>query len=147
MIEKVGYSKPVASARSVRRANAAGGAEFAEALARAEGAAAAGGVEAANPIAALSSTTGLLGIQEVSEDEHHRRRAVKKGRLTLDALAKLRDALLIGTLPLATIRQLEQIVAEERGTTSDPVLNGILDEIELRAAVEIAKLEVAGIRV
>jgi hypothetical protein len=31
-----------------------------------------------------------------------------------------------------------------RATSNDPALQGVLDEIELRAAVELAKLTVAG---
>ena len=38
------------------------------------------------------------------------------------------------TLPASAVR-------EERATTDDPKLEGLLDEIETRAAVEIAKLE------
>ena len=36
-----------------------------------------------------------------------------------------------------------QVVRDERALTDDPKLEGVLDEIELRAAVEIAKLEQA----
>lgn len=145
MVEKVGYTRPSIAARNVRKTGAAGGAEFAEALARAEGVGGAEGVEAAQSIAAVSSVGALLGAQEVSEEEVRRRKYVRRGRLTIDALEQLRDGLLIGSLPLSTLTRLEQLVAEERAQTNDPVLQGILDEIELRAAVEMAKLEVAGL--
>lgn len=141
MIEKVGYTKPVASARSVKKAGSADAAAFAEALSSAEGVR---GAEATSPVAPLGGV-GLLGIQEVGEEEHQRRRAVKRGRLTLQALEKLRDGLLMGSLPLSTLRNLEKLVEEERQFTTDLTLNSILDDIELRAAVEIAKLEVAGL--
>jgi hypothetical protein len=148
MIDKVGYSKPVGTARPTRRTGQVGATGFADALSAAEAAAgvdAAGGVEATTSIAAVGGIGALLGAQEVSEHEVRKRKAVRQGRVTLEALEQLRDALLIGTLPLSTLTRLEALVAEERGRTNDPVLQQILDEIELRAAVELAKLEVAGL--
>ena len=127
----------------MRRAAGVSGTDFADALARAEGAL---GAEAAESTASVAAANlgNLIGLQEVDEREAQRRRAVRRGRLTLDALAHLRDALLMGMLPLATIEKLEKLVAEERAATTDPTLAAILDEIEVRAAVEIAKLEMAG---
>lgn len=148
MINKVGYTNPTsatARANRVRKAGKVGGSSFIDALDNVGGVEETQGVEATGSVAGMSGLGGLLGAQEVSEDEVQRRKAQKQGKVTLDVLAELRDALIIGTLPLATIRNLESIVAQERGTTTDPVLNGILDEIELRAAVEIAKLQVAGV--
>ena len=52
----------------------------------------------------------------------------------------------MGTLPFSTIRQLEDLVSEQRTHATDPLLQEILDEIEVRAAVELAKLEMAGLR-
>ena len=106
MIEKVGYSRPATAAgraNAARSTQGAGGTEFAEALSRAEGVVGASGIETASPVAALTGAGALLGIQEVSEDETRRRKAVRRGRLTLDALAQLRDAMLIGSLPLSTL--------------------------------------------
>jgi hypothetical protein len=145
MIEKVGYTRPVTNARPVKRTAAASAPGFAEALARAEGVGAAEGVEATGGIGSIGNVGGLLGAQEVDERQARRHRAVKRGRLTLDALSNLRDSLLMGALPLTTIRQLEQLIASERAENDDPVLAGILDEIEVRAAVELAKLETAGL--
>lgn len=143
MIEKVGYSKPVASARNVRKTGGTEASGFADALSEAEGVKAA---SAATPVAAMSGVGGLIGINEVDEKEHRRRQAVKRGRFTLEALDQLRNALLMGSLPLSTLRNLEKLVAEERNLVTDPALNAILDDIELRAAVEMAKLEMAGLR-
>jgi len=141
MIEKVGYSKPINSARPVRRTGSTEGAAFASALSAAEGVR---GAAPAAPVAAMTGVTGLIGINEVDENEVHRRKAVKRGRFTLEALDHLRNALLMGSLPLSVLRNLEKLVAEERDLTTDPALNAILDDIELRAAVEMAKLEMAG---
>lgn len=131
-------------ARSVKRTAAAGGSGFADALSAAEEAAATDGAEAPAGIAAMNGVGSLLGAQEVDDREHGRRKAVRRGRLTLDALGQLRDGLLMGQLPLSTIRTLEKLVEQERGF-ADPALQSILDDIEVRAAVEIAKLESAGL--
>lgn len=144
MIEKVGYTRPVTTTRPTKRAGNVAAPGFAEALAQAEGV---GTVEAAGGIGAVGALGGLLGAQEVDEREARRRKAAKRGRLTLDMLANLRDALLTGTLPYSTLRQLERLLAEERGEATDPELMSILNEIEVRAAVELAKLEMSGITV
>ncbi len=145
MVEKVGYTRPVTTARTVRKAGSVSAPGFADALAAAEGVGAAEGVEAATSVGAIGSLGGLLGAQEVDEREARKQKAVKRGRLTLDALAQLRDALLIGVLPVSTIEQLERLVRSERSQATDPILMNILDEIEVRAAVELAKLEMAGV--
>jgi hypothetical protein len=145
MVEKVGYTRPVSQARPVRKAGAVSASGFAEALAKAEGISGVDGVEATTGIGAVGAMGGLLGAQEVDEREAKRHKAVKKGRLTLDVLSQLRDALLMGALPHSTIAQLERLVAEERRDNDDPLLNDILNEIEVRAAVELAKLEMSGI--
>lgn len=145
MVEKVGYTRPAVGNRPVRRTGATGSTGFADALSKAEGAAAAEAAEAPVSVAAMTGVGALLGAQEVSEEEMHRRKNVKRGRFTLDALEQLRDGLLFGSVPISTITKLEALVAEERQLSADPRLNAILDEIELRAAVEIAKLEVSGL--
>lgn len=147
MVEKVGYTRPVTTARPVKKAGGVAATGFADALAAAEGVGPAGEVEAAAGVGAVGALGGLLGAQEVDEREARRRKEAKRGKLTLDVLANLRDALLVGTLPYNVIRQLEQLVAHERGETTDPELMSILNEIEVRAAVELAKLEMSGLLV
>lgn len=145
MVEKVGYTRPVSQTRPARKAGSVSAPGFAEALARAEGVSGVEGVEPPAGIGAIGAMGVLLGAQEVDEREAKRQKAVKKGRLTLDVLSQLRDALLMGALAHSTIAQLERLVAEERRDNDDPLLNDILNEIEVRAAVELAKLEMSGI--
>jgi len=143
MVDKVGYSKPVVNAKALRKAAKTGAAGFADALAGAEAAYSAGDAEALASATGVNATNPLLGFQEVDTADYEKKKAVKQGKTTLDALTQLRDALLMGTLPVSTIKRLEQVLQSERSKTTDPLLNGVLDEIELRAAVEMAKLEVA----
>lgn len=66
--------------------------------------------------------------------------SVRRGEELLDRLDDLRLALLEGRLPLATIQKLADLVAARRARVDDPRLLAILDQIELRAAAELAKL-------
>lgn len=150
MVDKIGYTRPTTATTrtsATRKTDGVAGAKFAEALAAAEGVGGVSAADAVHNVGAIGGGLGLLGIQEVNEEEVKKRRAVKKARFTLDALSNLRDALLMGSLPLSTLTNLEKLVEEERSATTDPALNAILDEIELRAAVELAKLEMSGIKV
>ena len=52
-------------------------------------------------------------------------------------------ALLDGDLNVTSLERLRRAVRDERAGTDDPALEAVLDDIELRAAVEMAKLEYA----
>jgi hypothetical protein len=93
---------------------------------------------AASPVQHMSS---LLSMQEVSDEDYYRRQAVQQAGFTLDELEKLRDALLSGAVPVSLLRRIETMIARQRPLIQDPVLTELLDHIELRAAVELAKLE------
>jgi hypothetical protein len=49
-------------------------------------------------------------------------------------------ALLAGSLSPGQISELQRVVSTERGLVTDPRLLAVLDEIDLRARVELAKL-------
>ena len=63
-----------------------------------------------------------------------------QGEDLLDELDQIRIGLLTGSLPRATLERLAARVEAKRHRVDDPSLIQILDEIELRAAVELAKL-------
>jgi len=92
----------------------------------------------------ISSTPGidsLLALQEVSEDPRRRRRAMKRGQELLDRLDAIRIALLSGHPPKEQLQKLAEALKSRKEPVADPRLAEILDEIEIRAAVELAKLE------
>lgn len=93
--------------------------------------------------AALNPANPLLGLQEISDEEVRRRQAARRGTLTLDALEELKLAMLSGQVTPDTLEQIERMVAGQRAQTNDAGLEAVLDEIELRAAVELAKLDAA----
>jgi len=95
------------------------------------------GTGAARP---LLPVDGLFQLQEVPDALAQRRRAVQHGSTVLDRLDDLRLALLAGGLTRGQIAELQRVVASERGLVDDARLLSVLDEIDLRAKVELAKL-------
>lgn len=96
------------------------------------------GTHEAQPAQGVNS---FLFLQEVSDEEIHRQKALQHGKTALQALEQLHRDLLMGSIPEGTLRKLEQTVAQRRETFTDPKLSALLDEIELRVAVELAKLD------
>jgi len=84
----------------------------------------------------------VLALQEAPDATRGRakRRAQERGNMMLDHLDEIRLGLLMGTIPMAKLEQLAQLVRAKREQIDDPKLLAILDDIELRAAVELAKL-------
>ncbi len=89
-----------------------------------------------SPIATLD---GLLSIQEVNEDVLRRRQQIDKAHHLLDTLESLRTALLAGMIPAHLLRDIEQRMADMKREPIASELIEIIDDIELRAAVELAK--------
>ena len=98
----------------------------------------AAGVSSAGPTLAVAS---LLSLQEAPSPTEGRSRGLRRGRDLLDQLDRIRLALLTGQIPAARLEGLLRTLKQARGETGDPGLNQILDEIELRCAVELAKFE------
>lgn len=93
----------------------------------------------------ISSVDALLAAQSVDTvDDQSRRRAFQRGEDILDRLEEIRHALLGGTLSVAQVQNLAAMVRAKRAAIADPLMREVLDEIELRAEVEIAKLTTQG---
>lgn len=89
-----------------------------------------------------SMVNSLFMLQEVDADEPRaKKQAVSDGYSALEYLDKIRVGLLCGTLSPTVLQNLEGLIAKWRRNFNDPKLAAIIDEIELRAAVELAKLE------
>lgn len=94
--------------------------------------------------APIVSVDGLLGIQEVGDDGNARRqRAASYADDLLERLESLRIDLLSGRLPLDRLHGLVQALRRREGVCGDERLDALIADIELRAEVEIAKLEMA----
>ena len=81
----------------------------------------------------------MLSLQEVPDALDRRTRARRRGEQLLDVLDRVRLALLAGALAPHQLADLAQLVRSRRDAVDDPRLAEILDEIDLRAAVELAK--------
>lgn len=108
-----------------------------------KGAAGPAPVGGAAGVAGVASVDALLTLQAAGGPTERRRRAVRRAGRILDVLEEVRLSLLGGDLDLPTLERLRRAVREERDATDDPKLEAVLDEIETRAAVELAKHEAA----
>ena len=83
----------------------------------------------------------LIALQEVGSPLERRRRSVRRAGTLLDELEGLKIALLGGAFGRVDLDRLTRTVREHRDATEDAKLELLLDEIETRALVELAKLE------
>ena len=92
--------------------------------------------------AAIVGISSLLAIQEADPDQH-RSKAILHGHDTLDALDSLKIDVLSGRVSRQKLHVLASLAEKERSGLADHTLMNILDHIELRAKVELAKLQQA----
>lgn len=104
-------------------------------------------VEATTPNAATGGVSGVGGIdsimalQGVDNSQERRNKAMRKGRRMLDALDRLQLSVLDGKTTEAHLGLLQRALTEAREESGDDGLDNALSHIEVRTAVEIAKLE------
>jgi hypothetical protein len=96
------------------------------------------------PIGALDSILMLQGLDDSTDG---RSKGLAHGEQLLDMLDQVRDGLLAGGVPRTTLNRLANAVSRRHDAFNDPKLQTVLDEIELRAHVELAKLEMMDKRV
>ncbi len=94
---------------------------------------------------AASGIAGILSIQEVGDATTSRRRAVTHAETLLDRLDELRHGLLMGTLNRDQLVELSRLVVVRREQVDNPGLVELLDEIDLRAQVELAKYDLRSV--
>jgi hypothetical protein len=138
-------SSSVRGAGATRKAGPAGKAgDFAAELDKVAGADEASGPEGAAEVSGVVNVGGILAAQsvggEASPDFKERQRRAQRGVELLDRLEEIRRGLLLGSIPKDRLGELARMVREKRERGADAVVSRLLDEIELRAEVEIAKL-------
>jgi Class II flagellar assembly regulator len=133
---RIEWTPPVrpAAARRDDKADGSSGEKFSEALDAEQASAPSTAAPSLNPLDVL------LIAQELPDALAGRRRAVQRGNALLDRLEELRLGLLAGMLPRERLDELAQLAKSARDTVDDPRLGAVLDEIDLRVAVELAKL-------
>ena len=102
-----------------------------------------GGAEGTGRLAEQSpvkSLDALLSLQEVPDATSGRSAGLRRGTDLLDRLDEIRMGLLVGSIPSDRLGNLLRMVRGRRDAAMDSKLSAILDDIELRAMVELAKL-------
>lgn len=89
--------------------------------------------------ASVGTVDSLLSLQEVGDATTGRSKGLQRASDLLDRLDEIRYGLLMGGLSRESLQDLACSVRQQRAMVSDPALGEILDQIEVRAAVELAK--------
>lgn len=131
---RIDQRAPVSNAGPAGSARRAGGAAFTLPAKESATATRSAGVSASGPL------DTLLAVQAYEEPAERKKRQARRGHDLLDGLDRLKAALLGGSVKVSELERLKDMLALRRETTDDPRLDDVLAHIELRAAVELAKL-------
>lgn len=135
---KISGPNGATSTSATRQARPSTGGSFAPAAAEPSGS-----MEEARRLESLEGVitlSALLALQGVDDPLSKRKRAVGRAGRILDLLDELKLALIDGGASSGMLDRLVGAVREERAVTEDARLDAVLDQIETRAAVELAKL-------
>jgi Class II flagellar assembly regulator len=131
------HPRQAARAQALRRPVLRDGFTWSAAPAAAEAAA------APQPVATTGAIGPLLALQDLAGAGELRGPALRRGERLLDILESLQGGLLHDAPLDGSLQQLARVLRDSAPPTDDPRLGDLLREIELRAAVEGAKLELA----
>jgi hypothetical protein len=130
-----GNIKPTDSKKKKKSTDSSSGSEFASMVSDAKENSPASGA------GAVSISQAVLGVQEVDWNEQSKKEQMQRGNQLLDLLEAIRDGILLGKVSPQDLHKLQQTLAAKKDSVDDPKLATIVQEIEVRAAVELAKLE------
>ena len=92
----------------------------------------------AGPIATASAIDALLALQAAGGSLDAKKKVLRRGRVLLDTLEEMQSDLLVGRVSEGRLNQLLAVIGQARERIA-PGLDSLLDDIELRARVELAK--------
>lgn len=95
-------------------------------------------VASSAPTAGMTGIDAILALQAVGGPLEGKRKAVRRGQSLLDTLDEIKADLLVGQVSGERLDALVALLAEFR-ERSLPDLDAVLDDIELRVRVELAK--------
>ena len=145
---KVSGSKAAGTSGSSRKkaTGGSGGSGFADTMRSLDSSGDAGGSVGVHRTGSVSALDALLALQQSGDAlDSPRKAAVLRAKSLLEQLEAVRDGLLSGALSGPRLKQLVGLMDQQREMIDDPELSAVLDEIDLRARVELAKLEVSGL--
>jgi hypothetical protein len=93
----------------------------------------------------IASVDALLMVQATEDPAQQKtqKRMRERANGILQELNQLKVALLSGNVTIGHAISIADVVASHREKITDPELSTLLDEIDLRAQIELAKLQVA----
>lgn len=93
----------------------------------------------------IAHVDSLLSVQGAEDPAQGASRKRMRQRATdiLGELDKIKMGMLNGSLTVGHMVDIADVVASHRERITDPKLTAIMDEIDLRAQVELAKMQVA----
>ena len=97
--------------------------------------------ERPSPNVKVAALDAIVPIDSATVEEQHKNLAKGRAVFILDRLEDIRQGLLLGAISQSGLQELARTIREARGETLDPKMSDILDDIELRAKIELAKLE------
>lgn len=103
----------------------------------------AGGASAARGLADVSSLLALQMVETPDPAKQRKGRMVRRGRQLLETLDEIKVAMIDGHVSPLHLTKLQLAIEMARENTEDPGLEAVLDAVELRARVELAKLQQA----
>ncbi len=137
---KVEGPNPLRAPAARRKVGDGSSGDFASALDSGEESASSSGVTGAARTSASGSLLALQGVH-AEEGDAAKRRARQRAEDLLRKLDQLRTGLLLGAIPRSHLIGLSQSLKTVRENVMDPRLTDVLDEIDLRAQVELAKYD------
>lgn len=137
-VSKTGGTSGPDSARKKSK-SADGDSGFADALKSASGAE---GAEQAQATSSVGHVDAILAVQQTADATDHKSRGLMMdyGNEMLDRLEQLRISILNGAISKERLQDMAKRLRERTSNSDDPRLNELINDIELRVEVEIAKL-------
>jgi len=90
----------------------------------------------------ISVADAIFATQMIDDEEEKqiRKKLIKRGFSLIDKLEEIREAILLGYISRDKLIEISRLIKENQVESSDPKLQEILCDIELRVEVELAKL-------
>lgn len=135
-IEGPGRSGAISKTDKAKKTGSVSGTSFADLLTGE-----ADSVENVAPALGAGAISALLTIQanEQATEQETRRRAIIYGDDLLDELDNLRVGLLLGNYTVNQLQQMSYRLEQRRLSITDPQLLDIINDIEMRVRIELAK--------
>lgn len=93
-------------------------------------------------VGSISVADAIFATQMVNGEEEReiKKKLLKKASTFIDKLEEIRDGLLVGYISKDKLIDISRMIKERQVETTDERLKNLMEEIELRVEVELAKL-------